>query len=182
MKHRIYLFLLLLLCGISLPSLSGLLVFPFSAVPTELTLAYTLILSVIFLSTAIFLRRQQIVEVLLANLLWFFHSFFGNIFRFLGDRAIRNNEWTSFRYVGKHFNNCKHDNSLDSNFGNFFRLDIPKERKHQIRLDIWVNRLFLLCFNFYSSSTIPVSRSKSKLRQSNCLAALHNTDCTVKWS
>ena len=62
MKHRIYLFLLLLICGISLPSLSGLLVFPFSMVPTELTLAYPIILSFIFLLTAIFLRSRKSVN------------------------------------------------------------------------------------------------------------------------
>jgi membrane protease YdiL (CAAX protease family) len=59
MKHHIYIFLLLLICGISLPSLSGLLIFPFSTVPAELTLAYTIILSAIFLLTTIFLRSRK---------------------------------------------------------------------------------------------------------------------------
>ena len=62
MKRRIYLFLLFLICGISLPSLSGLLIFPFSTVPTELTLVYALILSFIFLSITIFLRSRKSVK------------------------------------------------------------------------------------------------------------------------
>ena len=59
MKHRIFLFLLLLICGISLPSLSGLLVFPFSTVPTESILVYGLILSFVFLLSAILLRGRK---------------------------------------------------------------------------------------------------------------------------
>jgi membrane protease YdiL (CAAX protease family) len=59
MRYRIYLFLLFLICGISLPSLSGLLVFPFSIVPTELTLAYVAILSFVFLLSAFFLRSHK---------------------------------------------------------------------------------------------------------------------------
>ena len=59
MKNRTYLFLLLLICGISLPSLSGLLLFPFSTVPPELIVAYAIILSLTFLLTAIFLRRRK---------------------------------------------------------------------------------------------------------------------------
>ncbi len=62
MKRRIYIFLLLLICGISLPSLSGLLIFPFSTVPTELNLVYVLLLSVIFLSITIFLRSNKSVK------------------------------------------------------------------------------------------------------------------------
>jgi len=59
MKHRIYLFLVLLICGISLPSLSGLLVFPFSTIPAELILLYGLILSFVFLLSAISLRSRK---------------------------------------------------------------------------------------------------------------------------
>ena len=59
MKYRIYLFLLLLICGISLPSLSGLLVFPFSVVPSDLTIVYAIILPPIFLSLALFLRARK---------------------------------------------------------------------------------------------------------------------------
>ena len=62
MKNRIILLAILLFCGISLPSLSGLLVFPFSKVSTELTLAYTITLSLIFLLTAILLRRHKILK------------------------------------------------------------------------------------------------------------------------
>jgi membrane protease YdiL (CAAX protease family) len=59
MKYRIYLFVLLLICGVSLPALSGLLVFPFSTVPSELKLAYAISLSLTFLLTAILLRRHK---------------------------------------------------------------------------------------------------------------------------
>ena len=59
MKYHIYLFLLFLICGISLPSLSGLLVFPFSTVPTESILVYGLILSFVFLLSAILLRGRK---------------------------------------------------------------------------------------------------------------------------
>ncbi len=62
MKRRIYLFLIFLICGISLPSLSGLLVFPFSMVPAKLTLVYALILSSIFLLVTIFLRTRKSVK------------------------------------------------------------------------------------------------------------------------
>jgi len=62
MKYHIYLFLLFLICGISLPSLSGLLVFPFSIVPTELTLPYVIILSFVFLLSAIFLRSRKYLK------------------------------------------------------------------------------------------------------------------------
>ena len=59
MKHRLYLFPLLLICGISLPSLSGLLVYPFSIIPPNLIAAYTIILCLIFLVTAGFLLRRR---------------------------------------------------------------------------------------------------------------------------
>jgi membrane protease YdiL (CAAX protease family) len=57
MTKRILVFLIFLVCGIGLPSLSGLLIF--SALPIQLTIPYTLILSIIFLSITIFLRRQK---------------------------------------------------------------------------------------------------------------------------
>jgi membrane protease YdiL (CAAX protease family) len=47
------LFVLFLICGISLPALSGLLVFPFSLFPPEWDLIYRLVLSTIFLLSAI---------------------------------------------------------------------------------------------------------------------------------
>ena len=62
MKCRLYIFVLLLVCGVGLPSLSGLLIFPFSAVPAELIIPYTLILSIIFLLITIFLRSHKSVK------------------------------------------------------------------------------------------------------------------------
>jgi membrane protease YdiL (CAAX protease family) len=62
MKHRPYLFLLLLICGASLPSLSGLLFYPFSIVPPNLTVAYTAILSITFLLAGVFLLRRESVR------------------------------------------------------------------------------------------------------------------------
>jgi membrane protease YdiL (CAAX protease family) len=59
MKIKYFLFLLLLFCGISLPSLSGSMVFPFSAVPSEFTLIYVASLSFVFLLTAIILHRSE---------------------------------------------------------------------------------------------------------------------------
>ncbi len=49
MKNRILLFVLLLIFGLSLPSLSGQLVPPFSIVPTSFVVLYALVLSGIFL-------------------------------------------------------------------------------------------------------------------------------------
>jgi membrane protease YdiL (CAAX protease family) len=51
--HPFALFLIFLMCGISLPALSGLLVFPFSLFPPEWDLMYRLALSTIFLISAI---------------------------------------------------------------------------------------------------------------------------------
>jgi uncharacterized protein len=59
MKCRILLFAILLFWGVSLPALSGLLVFPFSEVPAELNLAYALILATIFLLTAFLLHKSK---------------------------------------------------------------------------------------------------------------------------
>jgi len=58
-KYRIFLFLLLLICGISLPSLSGLRVFPFSFVLSDLTLVYSATLSFVFLVFTILLRGSK---------------------------------------------------------------------------------------------------------------------------
>jgi membrane protease YdiL (CAAX protease family) len=58
MKNRILLFTLLLVCGISLPSLSGLLITPFSAIPSSYVVVYAAILSAVFLSVAIILRKK----------------------------------------------------------------------------------------------------------------------------
>ena len=62
MKHRIPLFILLLVCGISLPSLSGLLIFPFSTVGAEFTLPYAIILSALFLLIALFARTKELLR------------------------------------------------------------------------------------------------------------------------
>jgi membrane protease YdiL (CAAX protease family) len=59
MKHRIPLFISLLVCGISLPSLSGLLIFPFSAVGADHTLVYAITLSALFLLIAFFARNRK---------------------------------------------------------------------------------------------------------------------------
>jgi hypothetical protein len=59
MKHRIPLFISVLVCGISLPSLSGLLIFPFSAVVVDHTLVYAIILSALFLLIAFFTRNRK---------------------------------------------------------------------------------------------------------------------------
>jgi membrane protease YdiL (CAAX protease family) len=58
-KNRYILFLLFLACGISLPSLSGLLIFPFSMVPSQLVLEYTLALWLIFLLLTVLIRSRQ---------------------------------------------------------------------------------------------------------------------------
>jgi membrane protease YdiL (CAAX protease family) len=59
MKYNIPLFVLLLICGISLPSLSGLLIFPFSVVGAERTLVYAIILPALFLLIAFFARNRK---------------------------------------------------------------------------------------------------------------------------
>lgn len=59
--HHLGLFTLLLICGVSLPTLSGLLVFPFSLIPTEMTLTYDVGLCIIFLfSTAASYRNKSL--------------------------------------------------------------------------------------------------------------------------
>ena len=71
MKRRILLFVLILICGVSLPSLSGLLIFPFSTVGSEFTVAYAISLTAVFLLVAIFLRHKS-----LANYWQIFFAFF----------------------------------------------------------------------------------------------------------
>jgi membrane protease YdiL (CAAX protease family) len=58
-KHQMGLFVLLLLCGVSLPSLSGLRVFPFSLIPSGQTLVYSVTLLFVFLVAAILLRSSK---------------------------------------------------------------------------------------------------------------------------
>lgn len=83
MKRLIFIFVILLFCGISLPSLSGLLVFPFSALSSELTIAYLLILSTIFLSITILLRRRKLVEYYWQIFFAFFIASLAMFFDFL---------------------------------------------------------------------------------------------------
>ncbi len=59
MEHRKLIFVLLLVFGISLPSLSGLLIVPFSLVFSSYVLAYTLGLAVLFLEVSLLLWRRQ---------------------------------------------------------------------------------------------------------------------------
>jgi membrane protease YdiL (CAAX protease family) len=83
MKDSLCLFLLLLICGISLPSLSGLLVFPFSIVPAKLTLLYVIALSFDFLVTAILLRRHKSLKVYWQIFFAFFIASLALFFDFL---------------------------------------------------------------------------------------------------
>jgi len=59
MKQRKLLFLIFLVCGISLPSLSGLLIFPFSLALSEIALEYAVAISLIFLFISILLYSRQ---------------------------------------------------------------------------------------------------------------------------
>jgi membrane protease YdiL (CAAX protease family) len=82
MKYRILLFVLLLVCGISLPSLSGLLVPPFSTIPTNYIIVYAATLSAIFLSVALILRKK------LKGYFQIFFAFFIASFAILFDLLI----------------------------------------------------------------------------------------------
>jgi membrane protease YdiL (CAAX protease family) len=59
LKQLTVLFLLLLICGISLPSLSGLLIAPFSMVFSGIVIQYLAALTVVFFIVSIFLRYRQ---------------------------------------------------------------------------------------------------------------------------
>jgi membrane protease YdiL (CAAX protease family) len=59
LRHRILLFITFLACGISLPSLSGMLIFPFSAVYSGLALEYIMALSLVFLIVSILSHSRQ---------------------------------------------------------------------------------------------------------------------------
>jgi uncharacterized protein len=83
MKNRYLLFLLFLFCGISLPSLSGLLIFPFSMVPSELALEYTIALSLIFLLISFFLRSRKSLRNYWQILFSFFIASLALFFDFL---------------------------------------------------------------------------------------------------
>jgi membrane protease YdiL (CAAX protease family) len=59
MKYHALLFLLLLICGISLPSLSGLLIIPFSIALSGIVIEYLAVLTALFFFVSIFLRYRQ---------------------------------------------------------------------------------------------------------------------------
>ncbi len=57
--HRSVLFVILLIFGLSLPSLSGLLIFPFSLIPNNLWQIYLIVLSVFFLTLTILFYKSE---------------------------------------------------------------------------------------------------------------------------
>jgi membrane protease YdiL (CAAX protease family) len=59
LPDRLILFIIFLIFGISLPSLSGLLVFPFSLISNSLRQFYTIILSIFFLTLAVLFYRNE---------------------------------------------------------------------------------------------------------------------------
>ena len=81
MSNRILVFLIFLVCGLGLPSLSGLLIF--SALPIQLTIPYTLVLAVIFLSITIFLRSQKSIRCYWQVFFAFFIASLALLFDFL---------------------------------------------------------------------------------------------------
>jgi membrane protease YdiL (CAAX protease family) len=83
MKNRLLLFLLFLVCGISLPSLSGLLIIPFSLAFSGLILAYTLALSLIFLLISFFLHSRQSLKQYWQIFFAFFIAFLAIFFDLL---------------------------------------------------------------------------------------------------
>jgi membrane protease YdiL (CAAX protease family) len=60
--QRLMIFVVVLVCGISLPSLSGLLVFPFSIVPSGFTLIYSVVISFLFLLIAAVLHYRKFAK------------------------------------------------------------------------------------------------------------------------
>jgi membrane protease YdiL (CAAX protease family) len=57
--YRIVLFVVFLVFGLSLPALSGLLIFPFSLIPDSLWQIYSIILSIFFLTLTILFHRNE---------------------------------------------------------------------------------------------------------------------------
>ncbi len=57
--YRVELFVIFLVFGLSLPALSGLLIFPFSLIPNSLWQIYLIILSFFFLTLAVFFYRNK---------------------------------------------------------------------------------------------------------------------------
>jgi hypothetical protein len=56
---RSVLFIMFLVFGLSLPALSGLLIFPFSLIPNNFWQIYAIILSIFFLTLTILFRRKE---------------------------------------------------------------------------------------------------------------------------
>lgn len=59
LAYRSFLFIIFLVFGLSLPSLSGLLVFPFSLIPNSLLQIYPIVLSLFFLPSTLFFHRSE---------------------------------------------------------------------------------------------------------------------------
>jgi len=78
--YNFVLFILLLIFGLSLPALSGLLVFPFSLIPKSYWQIYTVILSIFFLAlTAMFYRKEHFKKYWQVLMAFFIASFALNI-------------------------------------------------------------------------------------------------------
>jgi membrane protease YdiL (CAAX protease family) len=78
--YRIFLFVIFLVFGLSLPALSGLLIFPFSLIPDSLWQIYSIILSILFLTlTILFHRNEQYNKYWQILLAFFIASFALNL-------------------------------------------------------------------------------------------------------
>jgi membrane protease YdiL (CAAX protease family) len=78
--YRIVLFVIFLVFGLSLPALSGLLIFPFSLIPDSLWQIYSIILSIFFLTlTILFHRNEQYNKYWQILLAFFIASFALNL-------------------------------------------------------------------------------------------------------
>ena len=78
--YRVELFLILLVFGLSLPALSGLLIFPFSVIPNSLWQIYSVILSIFFLTlTVLFYRNNRFKKYWQVLLAFFIASFALNL-------------------------------------------------------------------------------------------------------
>jgi membrane protease YdiL (CAAX protease family) len=78
--YRIFLFVIFLVFGLSLPALSGLLIFPFSLIPDSLWQIYSIILSIFFLTlTILFHRNEQYNKYWQILLAFFIASFALNL-------------------------------------------------------------------------------------------------------
>jgi uncharacterized protein len=78
--YHIVLFVIFLVFGLSLPALSGLLIFPFSLIPDSLWQIYSIILSIFFLTlTILFHRNEQYKKYWQILLAFFIASFALNL-------------------------------------------------------------------------------------------------------